>query len=166
MSWRSVLGDGLFSLPHSLGCFLSLFILNILSTSNPDFSSDIQNWTSNSDTFRWICNTHLRPNMSQTQHQIIAIKPPSFTKSIILGNGNVTVSVAHVKPWSLIWAPSLATHVWHISSFQTLALLIIYTAVILVKVTNIFTWIIVIIYCFFVCFCFNFCISFGLPYSL
>ena len=93
MSWRSVLGDGLFSLPHSLGRFLSLFTLNILSTSNPNFSSDIQNWASNSDTFRWICNTHLRPNMSQTQHQIIAIKPPPFTKSIVLGNGKVTVQL-------------------------------------------------------------------------
>ena len=145
MSWRSVLGDGLFSLPQSLGRFLRLFTLTILTTSNPDFS-DIQNWTSHSDTFHWIRNTHLKPNMSQTQHQIIAIKLPPFMKFIILGNGKVTVSVAHVKPWSLIWAPSLATYAWHISGFQTLALLIIYTAAILVKVTNIFTWIIVINY--------------------
>ena len=138
MSWRHVLGDGLFSLTHSPGSFLSLFILNILSTSNLYFSSDIQNWISNSDIFSWICNTHLKPNMSQTQHLITAKKPPPFNKSVILGNA--------VKPWSLIWAPLLATHVWHISSFQTLALLIIYITAVLVKVTNIFTWIIVIIY--------------------
>lgn len=137
MSWRHVLGDGLFSLTHSPGSFLSVFILNILSPSNLDFSSDIQNWTSNSDIFSRICNTHLKPNMSQTQHLIIAKKPPPFMKSIILGND--------VKPWSLVWAPFLATHVWHISSFQALALLIIYITAILVKVTNIFTWIIVII---------------------
>ena len=104
MSWRHVVGDGLFSLTHSPGSFLSLFILNILSPSNLDFSSDIQNWTSNSDIFSRICNTHLKPNMSQTQHLIIAKKPPPFMKSIILGND--------VKPWSLIWAKcnSCLTH--------------------------------------------------------